>query len=132
MADSGFPVNEEDAKLIVAIIKKGVASKVLMAAKNAGSYGGTILRGRGTAAKSVYTKILGVVYEPEKEIVLIAVKQSEVDKMLDVISQAAEISKPGNGIGFIVDLKWLVGIAHLRDNSEWGKMEDMRGELNNG
>ena len=40
---------------------------------------------KGTAEKRIYEQIIGVEYEPGKEIIFIAMEESKVDKILDFI-----------------------------------------------
>lgn len=100
-------------KLIVTIVKKGAASKIVAATKKAGAEGGTILFGKGTANKNIYLDFLGMDFEPEKEVILTFVKQEIAEDILAVITREANLNKPGKGIGFVIDIKRLTGIMHL-------------------
>ncbi len=104
---------ERNYKLIVTIVKKGVGSKVIAASKMCGAEGGTIMLGRGTAGRDVYEKLLGIGFEPEKEIVLSMVMNECVDKVINEIIKKVELNKPGKGIAFVIDVKKYAGIAHL-------------------
>lgn len=104
------------SKLIVIVIKKGNGSKIVEIAKKAGADGGTIVLGRGTAERSIYESILGIDYEPEKEIVLIAVRDELEDQVLDSVTKEGQLNRPGKGIGFVLDLKECLGIAHMLAN----------------
>ena len=86
-------------KLIGVIVGKGMASKIVAAAKAAGAHGGTIIHGRGTAPRSIYETILGIDYEPEKELVLVSVEASLADKVLAAVTETGNLDKPGKGIG---------------------------------
>lgn len=100
-------------KLIITIVKKGLASKVVSTAKNAGAGGGTILFGRGTKSKKGYLQMLGIDDDPEKEIILTVVNSEIADSILELILQTAALDKPGNGFAFVIDAKKVLGIAHL-------------------
>lgn len=102
-----------DQKLIVAIVKKDYAVDLIKIAKKHGAEGSTIFYGKGTAEKDVYENLLGVKYEPEKEVVLIGVENEIVDDVLKVISKKAKMNKPGNGIAFVLDVSKCIGIARL-------------------
>lgn len=91
-------------KLIVTIVKKGTASKVVEVTKKAGAEGGTILLGRGTAKKSVYLDLLGINFDPEKEVVLTICSENTVDDILDAVVKEVKLNKPGNGISFVIKL----------------------------
>ncbi|MDD2282746.1 MAG: P-II family nitrogen regulator [Eubacteriales bacterium] len=100
-------------KLIVAIVKKGYATKIVAAAKKAGAHGGTIIFGRGSAEKNLYESIFGIAYQPEKEIIFIAVGADKLDNVLQAITKEGNLDKPGRGIGFVLDLAKIIGVVHL-------------------
>ncbi len=108
-------------KLLVIIIKKGLSGKVIKYAKEGGTVGWTLIYGRGSAEKHIYENILGIEYEPEKEIILIALKSNDVDNVLNTITEKMQLKKPGKGIGFVVDIKKCIGIAHLIDINNKGR-----------
>jgi nitrogen regulatory protein PII len=103
----------DNYKLIITIIKKGLASKLLMKLRKVGVEGSTIMFGKGTAEKKLYEQIFGVEYKPEKEIIFMAVDNSKVDKILDAMVKEEHIDKPGRGIAVVVNLSKCVGIARL-------------------
>lgn len=99
--------------LIITIVRKGLGTHVIDISKNSGAEGGTIILGKGIAEESVYQELLGMDFNPEKEIILTLVQQEDADKVIDAISNKADLDKPGNGIAFIIDVKNHLGIAHL-------------------
>ena len=99
--------------LIITIVRKGLGTHVIDISKNSGVEGGTIILGKGIAEESVYQELLGMDFDPEKEIILTLVQQEDADKIIDAISNEAKLDKPGNGIAFIIDVKNHLGIAHL-------------------
>jgi nitrogen regulatory protein PII len=101
-----------DYQLIVTIIKKGFAQRVVSAAKQAGARGGTILHGRGVGIHE-QKKLLGIPIEPEKDMILTLIHQDKTDKVLKAIVQAGNLEKPGTGIGFVIDVDKVVGIVSL-------------------
>ncbi len=109
-------VNNADKRkysLIITIVRKGLGSCVIDISKNSGAEGGTILLGKGIAEESIYQDILGMDFEPEREIILTLVQQEDADNVLDAILSGAKLDKPGNGIAFIIDVKNHLGITHL-------------------
>lgn len=98
--------------LIVSIVRKGWGSAVLDASVKAGARGGTVLFGRG-AGINEQEKIFGMSIEPEKEIVLTAVRSDLVDTVLDEIVRAAGLDDTGRGIAFVVPVDKVVGVAHF-------------------
>lgn len=101
-----------DHKLIVAIVKRGRAEKVLLAAQEAGARGGTVICGRGTGIHES-KKLLGIMIEPEKEIILILIHKDKVKRVLKAVVHAGNMEKPGTGVGFVLDVEKVVGIVHL-------------------
>lgn len=101
-----------DHQLIVTIIKKGWAEKILNAAKRAGARGSTIMYGRGVGIHET-KKLLGIPIEPEKEIILTLIHKDKTDAVLKAIVEAGQLNKPGTGIGFVIDVDKVVGIVHL-------------------
>ncbi|HHU86002.1 MAG: P-II family nitrogen regulator [Pelotomaculaceae bacterium] len=101
-----------DYQLIVTIIKKGFAERVVNAAKAAGARGGTILHGRGVGIHE-QKKLLGIPIEPEKDIILTLIHQDQTKNVLKAIVQAGQLEKPGTGIGFVIDVDKVVGIVSL-------------------
>lgn len=103
---------ETDVDLIITVVKKGWAEKALEASMNAGARGGTIMYGRGVGIHEQKT-LLGMRIEPEKEILLTAVRSDNEDVILMAIAEAVELDKPGNGVSMVLPLKKLVGRAHM-------------------
>jgi nitrogen regulatory protein PII len=101
-----------DHKLIVAIVKKGWAERVILAAQAAGARGGTVICGRGTGIHES-KKLLGIMIEPEKEIILILIHKDKVKRVLKAVVEAGNMEKPGTGVGFVLDVEKVVGIVHL-------------------
>ncbi len=97
--------------LIVTIVSKGDAGKVVDASKKAGAEGGTILPGRGTGIHE-YAKLFGIAIEPEKEIVLTLIAKSKTDQVLNAIVSEVGLHKPGKGIAFVIGLDKVAGINH--------------------
>ena len=104
-------VNREH-QLIVTIVKKGWAERILTAAKEADARGGTVLHGRGCGVHE-QKRLLGIPIEPEKEIVLILIHRDKANRVLQAVVDAGQLDKPGTGIGFVLDVDKVVGIMHL-------------------
>lgn len=102
------------SKLIVSIVAKGMGSKIVPAAKGAGARGGTIFLARGTAQREIYETILGITFEPEKELVLVATEAETLEDVLAVITETGRLNKPGRGVAFVLDLANIRGVAQSR------------------
>ena len=98
--------------LIVTIVNKGYSMDVIVASKEAGAEGGTILHGRGSGVHDT-AKLFGIRIEPEKEVVLTLINNTKTQQVVDSISEKVNINKPGKGIIFVLDIKQVAGINHL-------------------
>ena len=116
-------------KLIVTVVKKGLARKVVKASKKAGAEGGTVLFARGSGIHELVS-FLGIHIEPEKEVILTLVPEDKQEPILDAVNDAGELDRPGNGIGFVMSEKKIAGITHLlqsysrKEDEENGSAED--------
>ncbi len=105
-------VSGMENSLIITIVKKGWGEKVIEASRKAGAKGATIVFGRGVGVHE-QQKLLGIAIEPEKEIVFTVTEQEKAEEIMDEIIRAAELDKPGKGIGFILPVQKVVGMSHL-------------------
>ncbi|NLW52418.1 MAG: P-II family nitrogen regulator [Tissierellia bacterium] len=96
-------------KLIITIVNRGKAEDVIDAAKEKGARGGTIMNARGSGVNENF-KVFNMDIEPEKEMVLVIVKEDIFSDIVSNIEQKLELSEPGNGIIFVQDLKRVYGI----------------------
>ena len=103
--------NKREYQLIITIVEQGNAEEVIECAKRGGAEGGTILTGRGAGIHDT-SKILGILIEPEKEVVLTLIEKAKTDAVLDAIVDGMELEKPGRGIAFVVDVPKAAGIVH--------------------
>ena len=79
------------------------------AAREVGARGGTIIRARGTGTKDM-EKRYNIVITPDKEMILILVKETIRDQMLSAIYKAAGLGTNGQGIAFALPVNDVVGI----------------------
>ncbi|MGI6329587.1 MAG: P-II family nitrogen regulator [Bacilli bacterium] len=113
--------NFEKQQLIVVIVKKGIASKLIETAKKGGAVGWTLVYGKGSVEKDIYQNVLGIEYQPEKEIVFIVVKKEMAIKIFNSVVKAGSLIKPGKGIAFLLNLEKCRGIADLLTLIEKGE-----------
>jgi len=99
-------------KLLVSIVKKGLAPKIVKASKLAGAEGGTVMIGRGSGIHEC-KKFFGITIEPEKEIILTLIEDEKKAKVLNAIIDQGGLKKPGAGIAFVINLSNVAGICHL-------------------
>lgn len=116
MGKEGVTVAMEEQKilydLVVTIVNKGDAEKVVDATRKAGAEGGTILCGRGTGVHE-QAKLFNILIEPEKEVVLTLINREKTDQVVETIEKDAGINKPGKGISFVLAVEKTVGINHI-------------------
>ena len=97
-------------QMVVCIVNAGFSSVVMDAAREAGATGGTVIHGRGTADREA-EKIFQIVVQPDKEIVMILVKNEIKDAVLMAINQKAGLDTDGQGIAFSMPVDRTVGIS---------------------
>ncbi len=114
-----------DQKLIVTIVQKGMASKIVDITKEAGAQGGTILLGRGTGVRE-YKKLFGISLDPEKELILTLSEQHNATPILNAVVQQAKLDRPGKGISFVLDIPRAAGMVHLPPGGGAKKGEDLQ------
>jgi len=95
--------------LIVVIVNKGFTDLVMEAALDSGARGGTVLGARGTGNSQI-EEFYGVQIKPDKEIVLIVVKNNIKDKVLEAIGKAAGLNTKGQGIAFALPVSNTIGM----------------------
>lgn len=97
---------------IMLVREIGSAEAAMETAEKYGATGGTILRGRGTAAQKEEIKSLfGLEIEPEKDILLIITPKDITDKVIDGLTKDLELEKANTGILFSFDLSNTKGIT---------------------
>ena len=101
-----------DQDLIITIIKKGYAERIIEASREAGAEGATIMFGRGTGVHE-QKKLLGIPIEPEKEIIFTVVPAEISGRVLEAIIKAGKLERPATGIAFVLELKKVAGVVHL-------------------
>ena len=109
-------MEKDEYKLIITIVNRGFSEVVMDAALEAGARGGTVLHGRGTS-RHTHT-VFGIKIEPEKELVLIAVKRGECRKIIEAVSEKAGLGTPGSGICFALPIEDVLGFTPRPESEE--------------
>jgi nitrogen regulatory protein PII len=102
-------MEEKKYKLIITIVNKGTANKVIDCSKKAGAEGATVVNGRGSSTDKS-AKIFGIPIEPEKELILVVVEEEKAEGVMKQIEEDINIDEPGMGIAFMIDVEKVVGI----------------------
>ena len=98
-----------DYQMVICIVNSGHSPVVMDAAKEAGARGGTIIHGRGTANREAEKKF-AITVQPDKEIVMIVVKNDIKDLVLKAINEKVGLNTAGGGIAFSVPVDKTAGI----------------------
>ncbi len=99
--------------LILTVCDKGNTDIVMDAARSAGATGGTVVRAQGTGAE--IAKFFGVTICEEKEMVYIAAKREDRDKIMCAIMEKAGKDTPAHGVAFSLPVDNVVGISSLEE-----------------
>lgn len=102
--------------VLVAVIKKGKASKALKALKDVGVTGGTIVYGEGTANDEIlkfldYTSV-------KKEILISVIDSEDEDTALVKLNKSLELKKASRGIAFTIPLTDVIGSGSKINEAE--------------
>ncbi len=100
---------EEKQFAIFTICIRGTGDKIMECARIAGARGGTIFKARGTAPEEI-TQFINVEVQPEKEIILILVSETDKEKIMKAIASQYGISSEANAITFAVPVDESVGV----------------------
>ncbi len=100
-------------KVIVTIVKKGRADKVIKAAKSKGAEGATVIFAQGTDTGK--RSIFSLDFDLEKEIVLILVLDDIAESVIHEIVTVLQLNKPNQGILFALDAAACIGVVHMEE-----------------
>lgn len=119
--------NMYENSLIVTVLKRGKASKVLHALKNEGVSGGTILYGEGTADSSIL-KLLDLDHT-RKEVLLSVIKRDIEDEVIQKMIKKFRFDSPNTGIIFTVPLIEIITNKQRYDRLEVKEKDNMSHEV---
>ena len=93
-----------DVALITCIVQRGVADKMIRAAREVGAQGATVNYARGSGVRE-RLGILGVAVDVEKEVINIVVSSDQADRVFEKLFVAGDLSTPGMGFLYITPLE---------------------------
>ncbi len=96
-------------ELVYVIVKYGMGSKVLQAAKEYGFRGGTVCLGKGTIANPILT-FLGL-EDSRKEILLFGADLETSEAAMEKLASKFRFDKQGHGIAFATAACRIVGVS---------------------
>ena len=93
-----------DVSLITCVVQRGVADKIIQAAREAGSQGATVNYAKGMGIRE-RLGILGVAVDVEKEVIHVVVSTEQQERVFEQMYLAGELDTPGMGIMFLTPLE---------------------------
>ncbi len=109
--------NQSDYTAILVIVDKGKADKVIQISQNAGYYGGTVIKARGSADK--INRILDMIVEPEKEAVLMLKRSERANQLAVLLNDQLQLDQPNMGILVKIGISKAIGLfRNSRQNAE--------------
>lgn len=118
-ANTGDLMSEQAShELISVIVNAGYADDVMLAARQAGAKGGTVIHARGTGREED-VKFFGITIVPEKELLMILVEKQAAPAILEAIRRTPCLNEPGIGIAFCtaVESFFLLGRGDMASQS---------------
>lgn len=103
--------NKAQFELIFAIVNNGFADSAMVAAREAGAKGGTIIRARGSSNIGVDKKY-GLTITPEKEVLMILSTTEDKDKIMDAIYQNGIKENGHKGVVFSLPVDSTIGLKY--------------------
>ena len=105
-------LDDNDYKLVLAIVQKGFGDEVVEASRNAGASGACILQGKGTTNEK--RKFFNFNIEPEKEVVLILVESEKAVPITKAIYSAVDYKSEARGLVFVLPVSHVSGMSHSK------------------
>jgi nitrogen regulatory protein PII len=93
-----------DVALITCIVQRGVADRVIAAARAAGAQGATIHFAKGMGVRE-RLGILGVAVNVEKEVIQIVVSNDQIERVFEAMYLAGNLDTPAMGMMYITPLE---------------------------
>lgn len=100
-------------KMIIVLIEDVDTQAVMIAAREAGATGATVINhARGEGLESAKT-FLGLTLDSQRDVILLLVEEHLSRHILEEIERVGQFdSKPGSGIAFQIDVEDAVGVSH--------------------
>ena len=108
--------NATKFEIIYAVLNAGFADQAMVAAREAGAHGGTIIHARGSSNIGVDKKY-GLTMTPEKEILMILTTSKDKDAIINAIYEASIKGNDHKGIVFSLPVQSTVGLKYEKYNN---------------
>ncbi len=89
--------------LLMTIMKKGYAKRMLKEGKKQGVVATMQLNGRGTVNPEMFEALLGLTYDPERDVIFSVVPRESLFNVKEVYTRIGQLRKKNTGI--MVELK---------------------------
>jgi nitrogen regulatory protein PII len=100
-------------KMIIVLVEDVNTEAVMVAAREAGATGATVIshaRGEGIETSSTF---LGLTLDTQRDVIILLVEEHMSRNILEEIERVGEFDeKPGTGIAFQIDVEDAVGVRH--------------------
>ena len=99
--------------LLMTIMKKGYAKKMLREGKKHGVVASMQLSGTGTVNPEMFEALLGLTYDPARDVLFSIVPREQLFKVKEVYTQVGHLRKKNTGI--MVELR----LSEIEGLTEW-------------
>lgn len=86
------------SKVVMTIIKKGYAKKLMQITKDLAIRETIFLKGRGTVNPAYFESLMNLTYDPERDIIISLVAIDKVDLYKRAFTEAGELTQKNTGI----------------------------------
>lgn len=101
-------VNNEKLRLLTVVVQRRLGERVLDAALKAGATGATFFYAQGTGVRQMLG-LLGRLIEAEKQVVFVVTTEDHANKVLEAVTEAGELRKPGYGFAYVQEVVKAIG-----------------------
>ena len=109
--------DERAYDMVIAVVGRGFSDYVVSAARDAGATGATIIKARGTSDED--QQVMGILIQPERDVVLIVVKHEERKKIMKAIVDKTSVIEEGRGVCFSMPIAGQVfGLARAEKDKK--------------
>ncbi len=107
--NSGLPAkNHWDYTALFLVVDKGKGESVIRISQDAGYYGGTIIKARGSASQ--LNIVLNMIVEPEKEAVLMLMESKSARQLAVLLREQLHLDQPNTGILVKIGVSKTIGL----------------------
>ena len=103
---------DQEFKLVMAIVQRGYSDEVVAAAKSEGATGAVIVQGKGTNNEK--RRFFGFSIEPENELVMMIVDADIAVPVTKAIYKAVDYKSEARGLVFVLPVSYVSGMTHSK------------------